>query len=325
MTGISAPKMGLTARTIFREALIRDLRSELIHLKSFQIRIITFGITGAGIFLGLIKEFGNSPQYSFFLPLAILFPFWIIFFEKARTISRNIGFIRIQEKICLSGNPDALIGFETAMHKYWKDKKVKLDDNKILNDDINKIIQNKPETSKRLHSSHYWFTTYIVFFIFSFLSISFSLIHPLESYTINMVILWIIPFVSFFAIIIGAHYILKNKNDFQKEGGNFLMIFSIPILIIIDIFMLIYAYLFISHPSLIIQKTENFDFFYYLVYLAVIAIFNFVSIFTYWFFYNLVKGRYTHTVFERKWCEILDLKPNDILYEGNLEMVDTIT
>ncbi|MFA5347905.1 MAG: hypothetical protein WC294_07190 [Methanoregula sp.] len=323
MTGTYAPSMGLAARTRFREDVIRDLRSELIHLKSFQIRIITFGITGAGIFLGLIKEFGNSPQYYFFLPLAILFPFWIIFFEKARTIARNIGFIRIQEKICLSGSPDALIGFETAMRKYWKDKKVSLDNNPGLNDDIVKFIQNKSGTTKKLHSSHYWFTTYIVFFMFSFLSIIFSLLQQFAAYTATMIILCVIPLVFSFALLFVANYYLEKKYEFQKEGGNYLRFFSKIIISFIGISIIAYTILFLV-SSLTIPETGSFDSWYFIIYSGITGIFNFVSLFTYWFFYNLVKGRYQNTIFERKWCEILHLNPADILYEETLEMVDKI-
>ena len=78
---------------------------------------------GRGVFLGLIKEFGSSPRYDFFFPWPSFFPSGFIFFEKARTIARNIGFIRIQEKLCVSGSPDALLGFETAMRRYGRTRK----------------------------------------------------------------------------------------------------------------------------------------------------------------------------------------------------------
>ncbi|MCK9593381.1 MAG: hypothetical protein M0Q91_15355 [Methanoregula sp.] len=324
MTDRYAPNIGLAARTRFREEVIRDLRNELIHLKSFQITILTFGITGAGVFLGLIKEFGSSPQYYFFLPLGYPFSLLDHFFEKARTIARNIGFIRIQEKLCVSGSPDALLGFETAMRKYWKDKKTRLDTNPKLKEDIEHFIRNTSGTKKTLHASHYWFTTYIVFFIFSFLSIIFSLLQQSAAYTILMTGLCIVPLVFSIALLAVAHYVLDKSIEFQKERGDYLLVFSLIIGVVIILFLLIYAYLLFSGYSLTVQDTGNFDVLYYIVFLTMIGLFSFVSLFTYRFFYNLVKGRYQNTIFERKWCEILELDPVDILYEEKLVMVDKI-
>jgi len=59
MTGKYAPDIGLPARTRFREEMIRDLRNELIHLKSSRITILTFGITGSGVFLGRGESFAR--------------------------------------------------------------------------------------------------------------------------------------------------------------------------------------------------------------------------------------------------------------------------
>lgn len=324
------PMMGLEQRTLFRENLINDMRSELIHLKSFQIQLITFGITGSGIFLGLLKEFGAFPQYCFFLPLLMLFPFWIIFFEKARTIARNIGFIRLQEKMCLSGSAEALIGFETAMHKYWKEKGRKLDDNTELNAAIQKIHHERPDSIKTMHASHYWFTTYLVFFIFSFICLVFSLIHQVFTFGIITVILCLFPLAYSVFIVLYGHHLLEKYPGYHREGGKFVTGFTYGHLFVYGILFGIYLIVLLagaaevpatSVPAAMAGKTP-FDPLFIPVYLFASAVFNFVSIFTYWFFYNLVKGRYTHTVFERKWCEILNLQADGLIDQDDWPVRD---
>jgi hypothetical protein len=307
-SGVYTPSMGLPDRTKFRQELIRDLRNELIHLKSFQIRIITFGLTGAGIFLGLIKEFGPSPQFCYFLPLIMVLPFWFIFFEKARTIARNIGFIRIQEKLLLSGSPDALIGFENAMHLYRSKKGEKLDKNPKVIKYISNLTKDGHKNAKKMLTSHYWVSTYIVFFTFSILCI---LMSALVANSPNIPEpTYLIPLGASIILVFIAGIVLRFSQRLQKEGYLFFwLFFFVTIIYLIFIYFGLTSQIGITALSGYPSIPVKIDAVFFEIYLIIIGIFNLVSVSTYWFFYNLVKGRYTTTIFELKWCVILDLDP----------------
>ncbi|HHT9125617.1 MAG TPA: hypothetical protein ACFYD6_07335 [Candidatus Brocadiia bacterium] len=109
------------------------LREELQHLKECQVRFLTFSVMTTGLILGfIIKEIGGhyasseskgSPPSNLWwlLPLVILLPSWWIFFDKATTINRIIGYFRIIEKLILeqiaAGN---FLGWESALAEYRK-------------------------------------------------------------------------------------------------------------------------------------------------------------------------------------------------------------
>ncbi len=82
------------------------LRTELQHLKTCQITFLTFAVTATGILLGLPKVAlgstdGNAIQLGsgilFLAPLMIVIPFWWAFFDKAATITRIVGYVRVIE------------------------------------------------------------------------------------------------------------------------------------------------------------------------------------------------------------------------------------
>ena len=134
--------------------------------------------------------------------------------------------------------------------KYWKDKKKRLDTNPRLKEDIEHFIRYTSGTTKTLHTSHYWFTTYLVFFIFSFLSIIFSLLQQSAAYSILMIGLCIVPLVFSVALLSVAHYLLDKDIELQKERGDYLLVFSLIISVFIVLFLLIYAYLGVLRFSL---------------------------------------------------------------------------
>ena len=99
-----------------------------------------------------------------------------------------------------------------------------------------------------------------------------------------MIGLCIVPLVFSVALLSVAHYLLDKDIELQKERGDYLLVFSLIISVFIVLFLLIYAYLVFSGSPLTARDTGNFDVLYYIVYLAMIGLFNFVSLFTYGFF-----------------------------------------
>jgi hypothetical protein len=105
------------------------LRDERRQLKGCQLQYFTFSVAGtAGIF-GWAATCGERtaaavPGLAFLAPLVILLPCWWIFFDKATTITRIVGYYRVVERM-LAEYPNAgvdFLGYERALELYrWED------------------------------------------------------------------------------------------------------------------------------------------------------------------------------------------------------------
>lgn len=105
------------------------LRNELYHLKECQLKYVTLGITSSGASAVFCFGIANEVAPSIlFLPVAISIPFWCIYFDKAVTITRIVGYYRVLERFLLAfqqgtmpisecNNPLKYIGWENAVRK----------------------------------------------------------------------------------------------------------------------------------------------------------------------------------------------------------------
>lgn len=103
-----------------------NLRQELHNLKTCQITFFSLAITSTGLLLGLGSHFISErvPASLIFLsPLVIILPCWCIFFDKATTITRIVGYYRVLEQMIIgSTNPAPnYIGWESALAKVRDD------------------------------------------------------------------------------------------------------------------------------------------------------------------------------------------------------------
>lgn len=103
-----------------------NLRQELHNLKSCQITFFSLAITSTGLLLGLGNHFISErvPASLVFLsPLVIILPCWCIFFDKATTITRIVGYYRILEQMIIESGASVpnYIGWETALAKVRDD------------------------------------------------------------------------------------------------------------------------------------------------------------------------------------------------------------
>ncbi|HHM04915.1 MAG TPA: hypothetical protein ENJ19_04120 [Gammaproteobacteria bacterium] len=115
-----------TERYAYYEAERSALRQELHNLKGCQITFLTTTITATGLLLGLSATFlkhgaddaARLQGLALFLPLAVIIPFWWIFFDKAKTITRVVGYYRVLEGLML-GRYEAkrYHGWENALEK----------------------------------------------------------------------------------------------------------------------------------------------------------------------------------------------------------------
>jgi hypothetical protein len=98
------------------------VRQELRELKSCQITFLSISITATALILSVSNKFlsadGNGliPSFVFLTPLVILIPAGIVFFDKAVTISRAVGYIRILEALKTKKiSSDNYCGFENSL------------------------------------------------------------------------------------------------------------------------------------------------------------------------------------------------------------------
>jgi hypothetical protein len=252
--------------------------------------------------LGLAKDQTNHPGYlPFFLllPLLILLPLWVIFFEKARTISRIIGFILVQEKQILMNSDLGVIGWESAMEEYRSQK------NALDGEYIKRLKDagNFKKETKPLSESVYWFIVYCVFLLLSLSCIVMSVmslkdVFPTD-HSLDMLV-WSATVI--FMLMLCCSIVLALLEDgtrrFQKikiwciESGFFLVV-----VIIAGSVMLIYPGIF-STPFL-----------YWCIFVVFWISFIICAGATLWYFKNLVNGRYSYREFEWRWETIMGIKP----------------
>ncbi|MFA5401085.1 MAG: hypothetical protein WC169_08580 [Dehalococcoidia bacterium] len=102
---------------------IRSLREELHNFKSCQITFLTFSVTATGILLGLgtILTSRSLLGLLFLFPLVFLLPAWWIFFDKATSITRIVGYYRILENLILGNYVAAnFLGWENGLREFRK-------------------------------------------------------------------------------------------------------------------------------------------------------------------------------------------------------------
>jgi hypothetical protein len=109
---------------LFKEQSV--LRNELASLKSCQITFVTYAVTATGLLMGLAVNLAGSDKAPFpalgafyLIPLIIILPFWWIFFDKASTITRIVGYYRILETAIIHPEYNLeYIGWENALSKF---------------------------------------------------------------------------------------------------------------------------------------------------------------------------------------------------------------
>lgn len=108
------------------------LRDELRHLKLCQLNYFTVSVTATGALLGLGSKFGQQPSPStlLFVPLLIVLPCWWIFFDKASTITRLVGYMNVLDLLLSEADfdrsPFRYLAWEAALAHYRKTDQLSL-------------------------------------------------------------------------------------------------------------------------------------------------------------------------------------------------------
>jgi len=101
------------------------IRADLQELKRCQLAYFTLAITGTSGILGILAPLklsnwqpasSNLAALALLAPLLILLPCWLIFFDKATTITRLVGYQRALEHIIApNGSAIRYVGLENAL------------------------------------------------------------------------------------------------------------------------------------------------------------------------------------------------------------------
>jgi hypothetical protein len=102
------------------------LRTELVSLKNCQITFLTYTVTGTGLLMGFAVNLVSTDKsplpmlgIMYLVPLTIILPFWWIFFDKATTITRIVGYYRILEELIIDPKSNVtFLGWENALAKF---------------------------------------------------------------------------------------------------------------------------------------------------------------------------------------------------------------
>lgn len=207
------------------------LRGELKDLKECQVKYFTLSITSTGVILGIISRFGSDMSSLFYLmPLAILIPCWVVFFDKAKTITRAVAYYGLLESLIIGKKDDLItyIGYENALTKfrnYTMKNKSKTESNPNMSDYDNKFKYFKEVLSAPIGS--YWRIMYFSFGILSLLCILIPFWKEILSHNIRNISILVIIFImliiiarkvflTYIKLVDGSHSYNANKETWEK-------------------------------------------------------------------------------------------------------------
>jgi hypothetical protein len=144
------------------------LKNELQALKHCQVQYFALGVTATGVALGLADKLGteSSSRLIYYAPLLIVVPCWTIFFDKATTISRIVGYSRVLETVIAGETKYRYLGWENALRSF-RDRETQ-DARKTIVQDLRDMIAHLPGAVcllldfRRQH--RYWIINWTTFF-----------------------------------------------------------------------------------------------------------------------------------------------------------------
>ncbi len=166
------------------------LREELEHLRNHQMMFLTTSITASGLVLGVATVLASKPNFgiAFLFPLIILLPAWWIFFDKATTITRIVGYYRILESLILQHcDTKNFMGWENAIDEL-RDRTLRGEFNFSGNSNSKTRFVQLLEMLSLKTVNRYWVLCYYIFFGLSCLCVVIGIV-TLESRLYVLVLL----------------------------------------------------------------------------------------------------------------------------------------
>jgi hypothetical protein len=104
------------------------LREELKDLKTCQMQFLTYAVTATGLLFGIINWSSSDSSLpenvtflnitAYLIPLIVILPAWMIFFDKTKSTNRIMGYLRVLERFGQQNVESAkYIGWENAVDK----------------------------------------------------------------------------------------------------------------------------------------------------------------------------------------------------------------
>jgi len=150
----------------------RNLREELHLLKKCQMDFLTWSTVVTIAYLSLAAKFLSQYKSAIFFlfPLGIILPSWWIFFDKATTITRIVGYCRILEKL-INGQVLAkrYVGWENALRIFREEQKggrLKFESQKTF---WSVFWKDLLPLGLIIHTRRYWLLAHYTFFALSVL------------------------------------------------------------------------------------------------------------------------------------------------------------
>lgn len=201
-----------------------QVKEELRHLKDCQVKYFSFSITATALILTILARFGSFSQIQnvdmgivFLFPLLILIPCWLIFFDKAKTITRGVAYYRFIEKRIIGEEQFEIKGWENSLNNF---RELRGGKNESFWSKL-KIWPSKQDLKTSVESSvgNYWLLIYLSFFALSWVCILASLFVfgiSLKNLVPNSYSKWIF-YITVILVFITSLYNLKNYS--RLVGG----------------------------------------------------------------------------------------------------------
>jgi hypothetical protein len=202
------------------------LRTELQELKKCQIQYFLLSISATGAVFGFNKELMGDPAGSsimFLTPLLIILPCWLTFFDKANTITRLTGYMRVFiEDELKKNNGHVYVGYENALSLFrdqeQKDKaahfKVKGKPGvfRMVYKGINKI-KLREIASIELTRHQYWKINWLTFFALALTCCAYPFFKSKPADFSGNPVLLIVYFIFIVAVVIATLFSLSILSE----------------------------------------------------------------------------------------------------------------
>ncbi len=200
------------------------LKEEMQELKSCQVKYFYISVTATGVLLNLGGEMG-LPVFHYLSPLVIILPCWLIFFDKATSITRITGYSKYLEAFILSEPIDAeYVGWENALS--ISRKRQKNAQNKRIFDrlksTISAALDGLVSILKFSFEYRYWKISWVVFFM---LSATCFFLGMIEYFNKPDPIIFFLLCASLFFILLAAchtlyllHNLIEGKFSYKENG-----------------------------------------------------------------------------------------------------------
>jgi len=152
----------------------RMLRNELNQLKGCQLQYFTLSVTGTAALSGFAAMRSETALLgvAFLAPLAIVLPCWWIFFDKATTITRIVGYYRVIERMIAESHRCNIgyIGYERALALYRQEDDARGKTRRSGSDSAQDItVSDQGSHSHKKIRHRYWMINWCTYMILSFL------------------------------------------------------------------------------------------------------------------------------------------------------------